>query len=212
MHTNHAFMKSIIVLAALLSVSACTVHYPDAISVTKARYISPAPVISTQPKKVPARQAAPVIVHPVSVQRPAVMAPQPKPVAVVSSQFNQVELDHNLLQAAKSGNIQAVNRWLGEGASVNAANANGETALHEAAASGNTAIANTLIQNRANINARTVKGWTPLHLSARFGRMGVAQLLVSKGAAVSFRTADGKTAAQLASMAHHPSIASLLSH
>ncbi len=61
--------------------------------------------------------------------------------------------------------IAAIQLLLDRGANINAANQNGDTALHGATLRGSTAIIQFLVDHGANLNAKNSKGWTPLDIA-----------------------------------------------
>ena len=88
---------------------------------------------------------------------PLVAAAQTAPAAVVAD-------------AARRGNVEQVRALLEHGADVNAAQADGMTALHWAAETSNAALAEMLLYAGANVSAVTRIGqYTPLHLAAKAG-------------------------------------------
>ncbi len=70
-----------------------------------------------------------------------------------------------LLEVAKSGNIQKVNSLINEGASVNATDQNGQTPLHLAAKNGHEEVVKALLNKGANVNAKDNDEQTPLNLA-----------------------------------------------
>ena len=89
--------------------------------------------------------------------------------------------------AAKSGNIDAVNQHLATGADVNAKTEFGWTPLHFATEWGQKEVAELLIAKGADVNAKDEDRNTPLHLAALFGRKEVIELLIANGAAVNVK-------------------------
>jgi ankyrin repeat protein len=86
-----------------------------------------------------------------------------------------------------------------ERADVNAAQADGMTALHWAASDGNAELAQTLIYAGANLRAATRVGqYTPLHLAARNGHADVVKTLLDAGADPKAPDAHGTTPLMLA--------------
>src|SRR6187397_1453198 len=71
--------------------------------------------------------------------------------------------------AAQRGDSQTVQALLNKKVDVNAAQADGATALHWAAYRGDAASAAALIRAKANVNARNNYGVTPLALAAQQG-------------------------------------------
>lgn len=87
-----------------------------------------------------------------------------------------------LLQGAKEGDLDKVKRALGNGAPVNAAAVNGDTALHLAVRSGEALVVRHLILNKADVNAEDGRGYAPLNLAAERGEEVIGGMLLSAGA------------------------------
>src|SRR5262245_46501369 len=86
-----------------------------------------------------------------------------------------------LADAVQRGDSQAVQALLKKKADVNAAQADGATALHWAAYRGDAESAAALIAAGANANARSNYGVTPLALAAQQGCAPVLDLLLEVG-------------------------------
>ncbi len=86
--------------------------------------------------------------------------------------------------AAKSGELEQVQRLVVQGVDVNAKAARDETPLIIAALAGNGEVVNYLLQRGADIDARSASGLTVLHAAAYAGHAGIVSLLVAKGAAI----------------------------
>jgi ankyrin repeat protein len=101
---------------------------------------------------------------------------------------------------------------LQKGASVNARDKRGKTALAGAAFSGGKEITNLLLQSGANVNAEDETGVTPLmHAASRYeGNTEVAQLLIQKGADVNAMTVGEETALMMARRAKNERMVHLL--
>ena len=159
----------------------------------------------------PRREATPQINYarhtPANVTAPTHNVPTPTPPA---PRLNPQQANSMLFNTAKSGNAAQITNLINQGANVNAANGNGETALHAAASTGNLAAARALLQHGANPNALTIRGWTPLHTAARFGRGNVAALLLNHGAQRNSVNADGRTPMQLARQANQQGMVAML--
>ena len=95
-----------------------------------------------------------------------------------------------LHDAAKSGDLEQVQRLTVGGADVNARAVRDETPLTVAALAGNGEIVNYLLQRGANIGARNDSGMTALHAAAYAGHTDIVQLLIAKGSDVN--DADNK--------------------
>ncbi|MCU0617338.1 MAG: ankyrin repeat domain-containing protein [Gemmatimonadaceae bacterium] len=102
--------------------------------------------------------------------------------------------------AAMRGDSARVRDLLRQGSDVNAAQADGMTALHWAAQRGDATIARTLLYAGARHDAVTRNGnYTPLHLAARSGRAAAIQALLEAGAnAKAVTTTGGATALHFA--------------
>ncbi|WP_264705088.1 ankyrin repeat domain-containing protein [Wolbachia endosymbiont (group A) of Gymnosoma rotundatum] len=86
-----------------------------------------------------------------------------------------------LLEAAKSGNINEVNRLISEGASVNATDQNGNTPLHWAAKNGHEEVVESLLGKEGiDVNAQDRDNNTPLHWAAVKGHKEVLEALLEK--------------------------------
>lgn len=86
--------------------------------------------------------------------------------------------------AAKSGDLDLIQRLVVEGVDVNEQAVRDETPLIIAALAGNGEIVNYLLQRGADINARNASGLTALHAAAHAGETEIVSLLVAKGASV----------------------------
>ncbi len=87
-----------------------------------------------------------------------------------------------LPDAAREGDADEVSALLRDGADVNAAHADGMTALHWAAEAGHAEIAQILLSAGADAESVTRLGdYTPLHLAARNGHADVVTALLTGG-------------------------------
>lgn len=86
-----------------------------------------------------------------------------------------------LIDAVKNGNVATVKTLLAQKVDVNAAEADGTTALHWAAHIGNAPMADLLIKAGANVKLATRAGATPFSLACNKGNAGVIELLLAKG-------------------------------
>jgi ankyrin repeat protein len=101
--------------------------------------------------------------------------------------------------AAEARDLAKVRALLRQGADVNAAQADGMTALHWAAMHGDAELATMLLYAGANLRATSrLGGYTPLHLASQGGSGTMIDVLVKAGADVKAPTATGATPLMLA--------------
>lgn len=110
-----------------------------------------------------------------------------------------ISAPNNLIDAAKQKNAAAVRTLLDQKAQVNAAGADGTTALHWAAHLSDVETAKALIQSGANVNAANRYGVTPLTLSCTNGDDAVIEVLLKAGADPNTATTEGETVLMTAS-------------
>ena len=116
-----------------------------------------------------------------------------------------------LFDAAKKGDLAAVEKLLADGIPVDERGRNAETPLMAAALAGEVAVAELLIARNADVMARNAGGLTPLHAAAYAGSVEVAQLLVDHGAAIEDKAnISGATPLMLAAEGNHVAVAELL--
>ena len=89
-----------------------------------------------------------------------------------------------LHDAAKSGDLEQVQRLIVQGVDVNEKATRDETPMIIASLAGNGEIVNYLLQRGADINARNSSGMTALHAAAYTGHTDIVLLLITKGAGV----------------------------
>lgn len=107
--------------------------------------------------------------------------------------------DAPIVDAAMRHDRDAVRTLLQHGVDVNAAQADGMTALHWAATSGDAELTSMLLYAGASVRAATRLGrYTPLHLASRDGHAATIGLLLQWGADVNGRTSTGATPLMLA--------------
>ena len=90
---------------------------------------------------------------------------------------------------------------LAAGASIDATDSDGNTALALACAAGHGRIIKMLLRKGADINAANSDGNTPLHLAAANGRKAVVKFLISNRAFESAQNNDGALFTDLVSSA-----------
>jgi ankyrin repeat protein len=88
-----------------------------------------------------------------------------------------------LIDAARNGDLAAVQTLLAGGADADTAQGDGMTALHWAAERGHAAVADLLLSAGATVEAKTrIGSYTPLHLASRGGHGSIATALLHAGA------------------------------
>ena len=106
--------------------------------------------------------------------------------------------DKAFWEAAKSGNLEAVQRLLSEGVDVDIYGSTvgvdfGCTALFWAAKHNHKEVVQFLLEKDAYIDAGAGMGGAPLHIAAYEGHSEIVELLISEGANAEAKTGDGKT-------------------
>ena len=103
------------------------------------------------------------------------------------------DVDAELIEAAKTGQVEKVRRLIGAGADVNAMDEEGRPVLGIAALHGQTGTVKALLDAGADAKAETPKGNTPLMGAAANGRTDIVEILIDAGANVNARNKEGKT-------------------
>mmetsp|Transcript_53435 Transcript_53435/g.124419 ORF Transcript_53435/g.124419 Transcript_53435/m.124419 type:complete len:161 (-) Transcript_53435:42-524(-) len=98
------------------------------------------------------------------------------------------------LEAARHGDVEALEQAVAEGASVNAVDVHSWSALHYAAAAGQLEVCKFLLQQGSDVNSTLNDFSTPLMLAVEEGHLHVAQLLLSNGAVPWCKDETGFTA------------------
>lgn len=88
----------------------------------------------------------------------------------------------SLYQASCDGDMRRVQQLLGQAASINETDLDGQTALHCAVRWGHAELASLLLGRGANVNAQAKYGLTPLHIAVREYRPETVRLLLEGGA------------------------------
>jgi uncharacterized protein len=99
-----------------------------------------------------------------------------------------------LMRASLIGNADAVRAFLNCGASVNAIDKNGRTALMEAVFGGQLETIRELLDRGADVNAQDNDGWTALMEAGAKGRLDVVRTLLAHGADPRITNKNGWTA------------------
>lgn len=103
-----------------------------------------------------------------------------------------------LMLAARQGNLAVVQELIAAGADLEAADADGNTALWAAAFGENVAVLQALIKAGCKINHQNPDGATALIYASSAGKTAVVDALIKAGANVDLKTADDFTALDLA--------------
>lgn len=118
---------------------------------------------------------------------------------LVALGLSQAAALSSVIEAARTGDAEALRAAVRSGADVNAAEADGFTALHWAAKNGNREIAAVLIAAGADLSATTRLGThTPLHVASASGHADVAKALLEGGATPDAVTSTGAQPIHLA--------------
>lgn len=120
------------------------------------------------------------------------------------------EADARLVIAAGEGRVDEVKQLIADGANVNAANAQGRTALMTASYFGNARIVELLLAAGVDVNAKDKDGMTALISAAQAGSEQVVRSLIANGADVKAATQAGMTARSSAEIRGYASIVTLL--
>ncbi|WP_454732026.1 MULTISPECIES: ankyrin repeat domain-containing protein [Cupriavidus] len=108
-------------------------------------------------------------------------------------------LDRNLIAAAMQGDLELVKRLLAAGASAQATDERGRSALLVAVDSRHTEVAKTLVAAGANVNRKDIDANSPFLLAAATGQLEMVQLSLAHGADLASTDSNDSTALILAS-------------
>jgi len=104
-----------------------------------------------------------------------------------------------IVEAAKSGKVDALRALLQKGANVNEADGDGSTALHWASYRNDIDSADLLIKAGAKVNAKTDLGVTPLWTASQNGSDAMVKRLLQAGADPNIALLSGETSLMVAS-------------
>ncbi len=90
-------------------------------------------------------------------------------------------LDRDLIEGIKKGHPAIVHAYLAKGASADARDARGGTAMHWAAARGSEAIVRLLLRHGAAVDVLDAKGQSPLDVARQKGHQALSALLQARG-------------------------------
>lgn len=122
-----------------------------------------------------------------------------------------------LMTASRVGSKHVVEYLLKRGASIEATDSYGRSALHLAAWKGRTSVVEFLLMKAEEkeipiVNMKTNGADCPLHEAAEFGHMEVCKLLIERGAKVEAESWDGTPLCKAAKEGHHEIVALLLAN
>jgi uncharacterized protein len=115
-----------------------------------------------------------------------------------------------LVDAVKSGDRTAAMTMIDKRVDVNAAEADGTTALHWAVQQGDLELVQRLIRAGANVKAKNDYGSTPMSEAAVLARAPIIEALLKAGADVESANADGQTALMVVARTSQVDAAKLL--
>jgi ankyrin repeat protein len=115
-----------------------------------------------------------------------------------------------LVDAAKTGDRDALRALLQKKADVNTAAGDGSTALHWASYRDDRETAELLIHAGANVNATTDLGATPLWAASQNGSAAMVRMLLEAGANPNMALLVGETPLMVASRSGYPAVVELL--
>ncbi|HEX5107212.1 MAG TPA: ankyrin repeat domain-containing protein [Vicinamibacterales bacterium] len=122
----------------------------------------------------------------------------------------QVPQEARLLDAVKRGDTAAARVLLGQGASANAADPDGTTALHWASRADNVDLVRLLLGRGGKASAANRYGVTPLSLAAVNGSAAITRLLLDAGANPNASSGEGETVLMTAARTGRPEPVALL--
>lgn len=101
-------------------------------------------------------------------------------------------------EAAKMGNVSAVQAYLGAGNDIESKDAKGVTMLGYAVGANRTEVVKLLMDKKASVAAVDSSGGTVLHYAAAYGRKDLAEYLCKSGVEVNTKNTAGQTPLDLA--------------
>jgi ankyrin repeat protein len=104
--------------------------------------------------------------------------------AVAQKGADQININGQMVLAAKAGRVERVTALLAEGAAVNSRDRNGDSPLNMAAAKGNEAMAEALLGAGADVNLANIAGVTPLMGASFSGRPKLVRRLLDARARI----------------------------
>ena len=95
---------------------------------------------------------------------------------------DNININGQLVLAARAGLVQRVKQLLADGAQVNSRDRNGDSPLNMAAAKGNVELVDVLLGARADVQLANLAGVTPLMSAAFAGSPEIVGKLLAAGA------------------------------
>ena len=92
------------------------------------------------------------------------------------------DMTKELLEAAKSGNVNSLEALISKGADVNSTDSSGNTPLNMAAKFEHIECAKSLLNSGADINLRNFENFSPLMWPAENGNLKMVELFIKNGA------------------------------
>lgn len=120
------------------------------------------------------------------------------------------DINVELINAARAGNVTEVRDLIAEGADINAKNAAGKTVLMVAANLGNARIVDILLSEGADVNAKDNLESTALIAAAYKGNLHILKALLAQGADVNAESKNGVTALSTAKTVGYQQVVSFL--
>ena len=130
--------------------------------------------------------------------------------AVAMTQPARAAGDQRLIQAAARGDVASVRQLLSQPVDINAADADGATALHWAVWADDLTTANELIRAGANVTVANAFGVTPVYVAAEHGNAAIVARLLDSGAGVNTTDQTGDTLLMAAVRAGNSDLVRLL--
>ncbi len=124
--------------------------------------------------------------------------------------LNAAPVTNDIVEAAKSQNMAAVNKLIGDEIDVNAAGADGSTALHWAIQRDDLAMTKALLEAGADANAANRYEVTPLMVAATNGNPSIIEMLIEAGANTNAVSPEGETVLMTAARTGRPDAVKLL--
>ena len=103
-----------------------------------------------------------------------------------------------LFDAAKSGDVEAVRRYLDRGASPDERDWADAPLVLRAACHGRLDVIRLLVARGADVNARQGDDWTAIFCAARYDELATVEFLIESGANLTLRDEDGDSIAETA--------------